>query len=555
MRGLGVLLKKSVWSTGNLGRILREQSVFKILIILLSAGALFGGLGMLFYSGFKLLTTLGGAGLMVIHRMFSLFFFGLGIMLVFSSIVTSYATIYRSDEIPFLLLRPIRIGEIVVYKFLESAVLASWAFFFMILPFVGAYAAHQDLTWLFGVWTFLFSVPFVVLCCALGTLVCLIVVRWLPGGKVLKAILSVLFVTGAWFIWRAAMMPRPVMSDETLILAKLIPGMRMAGQPMLPSWWVAEGMMALSRSAWHRGFLLWGVLVSSTLVAMMVVEEVGRRVFYEGWQRGISLQAVTRRNERSLRFVRSWLSFLRTDVCGLLVKDMRIFLRDPMQWTQVVVFFGLLAIYFVNLRNLNYHTLGPGWRNLIVFLNLFSVSAVISSLSSRFIFPQMSLEGHSFWVLGLSPLSMARILRAKFAMSCVVLVAISASLMEISTAMLKVDTATRLVSIGLGACIAIALSGMSAGFGAVFLDLKQRNPAAIVSSFGGTLNLVVGMIYVLSVIVPVSMLFHMRAMENVDDWFFRRGFGFLAAFVLIATFLIVYLPMRLGRKSLEEREY
>jgi len=555
MRGLGVLLKKSVWSTGNLGRILREQSVFKIAVIAFFAGALFSGLGLLFFSGFKLLTTLGGAGLMVIHRMFSLFFFGLGIMLVFSSIVTSYATIFRSDEIPFLMLRPIPLGEIVVYKFLESALLASWAFFFMILPFVGAYAAHQELTWLFGVWTFLFSVPFVVLCCAAGTLVCLIVVRWLPGGKVLKVILAVLFVSGAWFIWRAAMMPRPMMSDESLILAKLIPGMRIAAQPMLPSWWVAEGMMALSRGAWHRGFLLWGVLVSNTLVAMMVVEEVGRRIFYEGWQRGMSMQTLTRRKDLSLRFVRSWLSFLRTDVCGLLVKDMRVFLRDPMQWTQVVVFFGLLTIYFFNLRNLNYHMLGPGWRNLIVFLNLFSVSAVISSLSSRFIFPQMSLEGHSFWVLGLSPLSMARVLRAKFAMSCVVLVVVSGALMEVSTAMLKVDTVTRLVSVGMGACIALALSGMSAGFGAVFMDLKQRNPAAIVSSFGGTLNLVVGMIYVLAVIVPMAMLFHVRALGRMDDVLFRRGFAVLAVFVAVVTFLIVFLPMRMGRKNLEDREY
>ena len=36
----------------------------------------------------------------------------------------------------------------------------------------------------------------------------------------------------------------------------------------------------------------------------------------------------------------------------LLVKELRLFRRDPVQWSQSLIFFGLLALYFFNIRRL-----------------------------------------------------------------------------------------------------------------------------------------------------------------------------------------------------------
>jgi ABC-2 type transport system permease protein len=556
MNGLELLLRKSWRTGGNFRRIMREQSVFKMIVVIIFGCILLFGLGALFHSGFHFLYRLGGAGLMVIHRMFSLFFFGLAVMLMFSSIVTSYATMYRSDEVPYLLMRPFHTGEIVLYKFLESALLSSWAFFFMIVPFIGAYAIHEKLSPLFSLWTIVFCVPFVILCSAIGSLLCMAIVRWLPVGRVLKGMVALAVLVGGWMIWRAVTLPRLASDDGTLILTQLVPGMKMASNELLPSWWVAEGMMALSRGDWFRGFMLLGVLVSTTLVAALVLEAVGQRIFYDGWQRGIASQSRARYSSTTMRWFKGLLGFTHSDVRGLLVKDVRLFLRDPMQWSQMLVFFGLLAIYFMNLRNLHYNLLGPAWRNLIIFLNLFSVCAVVCSISSRFVYPQMSLEGQSFWVIGLSPLTMGRVLRAKCALSCAVLTAVSGGLMLLSTHMLQVDPLTRTVSVVLAVGTAIAASCMSAGLGAMFLDLRQRNPAAIVSSFGGTLNLVVTMIYMLAVVVPVGMLFHMKALKGgLSAEVFWRAFVVVAVIEVVLLFLASVLPLWLGRKSLEAREY
>ena len=59
----------------------------------------------------------------------------------------------------------------------------------------------------------------------------------------------------------------------------------------------------------------------------------------------------------------------------------------------------------------------PSWRNLVSFLNLSVTALILSTFTSRFIFPLLSLEGRNFWVLGLLPLGRAQILWGKFAFS------------------------------------------------------------------------------------------------------------------------------------------
>ena len=52
-------------------------------------------------------------------------------------------------------------------------------------------------------------------------------------------------------------------------------------------------------------------------------------------------------------------------------------MRDPAQWSQFLIFFGLLAFYFANIRRLSYDGQTPYWRNLVSFLNL-AVTALLA---------------------------------------------------------------------------------------------------------------------------------------------------------------------------------
>ncbi len=555
MSQFSALVRKSGYHAANSWRIIKEQHPFKRVFIVLFALGLESGLFSLFKNGFEFLDSFQGIGSIIIARLFSVFFMGMSGMLVVSSIVTGYVTMFRSDEIPFLVVRPFPMSAIAVYKFIQSLGLSSWAFFFVIIPFVAAFAWHQSLSPLFALWTLLFSIPFLVVCGGVGVVVMMLVVRFFPRVRitwiaVALFLVCILFPT-VW-IFREAY---PSSQGSSFDIGSLVPGFRLASNAWLPNWWFAEGILALSRQQWVRGSMLWLVLSANAMLIMVAVEWLGECCFYETWQHVCGSRSTGVRNPVLLPRLDRWLGIIPGDIRAMVMKDIRFFLRDPMQWSQVLIFFGLLAIYFANLRAFRYDALPSQWRNIIAFLNVFSVSAVISSLGSRFVYPQLSLEGQGFWILGLSPTTMTRILLTKFLMACTGMVLVSIMLMGLSTGMLRIASAARFASIGLVSCIACAVCGMSCGLGAVFLDLKQRNPSAIVSGFGGTLNLVLSLGFLIATILPFGLIFHLDTTLGLSVQTRRIALAVATGWLGIITLLATGVPLWLGVRSLNNRDY
>ena len=106
--------------------------------------------------------------------------------------------------------------------------------------------------------------------------------------------------------------------------------------------------------------------------------------------------------------------WLDRDTRALAVKDMRMFWRDTTQWGQSVMLFGLLGIYIINLRNFTHQLTNPFWVNLVAYLNLGACSLNLATLTTRFVFPQFSLEGRRLWIVGMSPMGLARVVKVKY---------------------------------------------------------------------------------------------------------------------------------------------
>lgn len=548
------LLKKDFTVIKNLGRSIRADSSFKVGFILLFAVAMIGGLFVLFYDGFRFLAEFGGAGFMITRSLFSLFFLGLGMMLVISSIVTSYSTFFRSRDLSFLVTSPFDMSSIAFYKFLESALLSSWTFFFIIIPFAGAYALQQKISFMFGVWVFVFTIPFLILCSALGSLVTLIVVRWIPRGKMLALLLLLgSFVAG--YIYLIKLTQEGTIDDSTFVLSKIVPGLKLASYPALPSWWTAEGLKAFARGDWIRGSILWSVIASNAMMACMLLYWVGKKIFFDTYQLVNGAHGTASKRRLWSRGLSKLFGIFPHDMRAIVMKDIRTFFRDPLQWSQALIFFGLLAIYFMSIRSFHYNLLPHEWRNMITFLNVFSIAAVQCSLASRFAYPQLSLEGQAFWTLGLSPITIGRILMTKFVSSLIAMTIISTSLMVLSANMLEIEPLVRVISVILVISISLAISALATGLGAVFLDLKKTNSAAIVSGFGGTVNLVCSLGFILLSILPFALLLHFTGTGIVLMSDLNRYLNWCWGWLLVITLAVTIVPLYIGKRSMEARDY
>lgn len=551
-------LLRARWRAITHAARLREHSRLEVIFVGAFAVLLPLGLFWTFLSGFRFLTTLGGVGLMLVRPMFSLFFLGIGAMMTLSAFVTAFSTIFRSEETEWLRASPAAPPVIALYKWLETSFLSAWAYFFIVLPFAAAYGRHEGYMVLFSMAMLAYSVPFVMLCSGLGLLSCIFVARWAPRGRALRVLPMVGIGLALAVLWRARPTPGEWGGEIGLFLQRIAPGLRISAHPLWPSAWLAEGVLAAARGAWGRSAFYWALLVANTAMLALAIEAAGQKKLPEAWLRvadatgvRVSRQKSVRRRRRS---VWAWPLFA-SDWIALALKDIRIFLRDPVQWSQGLFFFALLALYFLNLRTFRYDELDATWRDLIAFLNVFSVAAVACSFASRFLYPQLSLEGHAIWILGLSPGGLLRAYAVKLAVSIFGLSAISAGLTALSVRMLGAGAVTSQTAVAVACLLGGSAACLSVGLGAVFLDTRERNPAAIVSGFGGTLNLILNLGLMLAVTVTFGALFHLRHRLAMADGLFLRYRAFALAALAFVCGAASTASVWFGAVSLRRREF
>src|SRR5262249_1254363 len=127
----------------------REQSRFVTAMISLF---IFGYLVLsywLFLRGLKFLSSFPGLGTVLTERLLYLLFAFLFALLLLSNLVISYTNLFRNRETAFLLSMPVSSQTIFRWKFIESTLLASWAFLFLIAPLLAAFGLTRGVPWHF----------------------------------------------------------------------------------------------------------------------------------------------------------------------------------------------------------------------------------------------------------------------------------------------------------------------------------------------------------------------------------------------------------------------
>jgi len=555
MRPATLLIRNHLFELNTAVKLIHEQPKIKVLLISAFSIGWLASLSWLFYAGFDFLYKLGGAAFFLVPRLFTLFFMGLGFMLMLSGAVTGYANLFQTPEVRRLLSWPIPMRDLFYYSLVKSTLMSSWAFFFIIIPFVGAFGVYRDWSMLMLGWSVCFSLPFVMLCSGLGVLLMVVVVRWIPRGRTLGllGVLALVFATYAAATYVRNLQANS--SEDMMVLVNFVPGLQLASFPLMPNSWMAQGILAFSNKDWARGGVYLVLLSSSVFVLFLFIARLGSWIYPATLQKqsmgsnALALQASL--PSRSLQTLFPGNSTIR----AFGIKDSLIFLRDPSQWTQFLIFFGLLALYFLNLGSLGYNELDSVWSNLIAFLNMFSLSAVMSSLSARFVFPQMSLESRMLWMVGLAPTSLGRLMINKFILSGLTLCIIGSGLAAVSNSMLDIASSSLVLSRVLMPAVAFALAGMSTGLGAMFMEIGPKTPAQILSGYGGTLNLILTLLTVILLVLIPGIISHVLLIETTLVFPQAQVTFLTCLYIVVVSMIAGGLPLWMGYRTLRNRDY
>ncbi|MFI5005863.1 MAG: hypothetical protein ACHQKZ_00430 [Solirubrobacterales bacterium] len=478
--------------------------------------------------------------------------------LSFSAVVTSLSTFFLSDDLRLLLATPIPRSRLFYSRFAKAVGQSGWMVAAFVLPVLLGVALARCVGPAFYLIAILTVVPFVLIPCALGSVVTLLLVNIFPARRAR----DVLTLMGLLFGMVLVVLLR-VLRPERLLNVESLPDvtaffttLQSPVTPLLPSFWAGEVLFTGLQGGidWLHLGALWTTALAFTIGARAAFG----RLYFDGWSKAQEARKARLTRLRGLEKLAAHLP-LAPMARNLLLKDLKVFLRDTAQWSQLLLLVALALVYVYNFRVLDLDRIpymAGVVKNAYAFVNLGMAAFVLSAVAVRFVFPAVSAEGTAFWIVRTAPVTMRSFLWSKFWTGLIPILVMALGLTVVSNELLRVGPFLRLLSAVAIVCMTFALVGLAAGMGARHPRFEAENLTQVAGSYGGVAFMVLAVLFILATVAllawPASTyLWHQTRGEAVSAG--HRAAMILcfsaAAALSAATF---WLPMRSGIRALEE---
>lgn len=414
----------------------------------------------------------------------------LGILLL-SNVIAALSSFFLSRDLPAILASPVDGLALYLARLAETLVGSSWMVVLMLVPILAAYERVYGAGVVFYALALAATVPFLVIPAAAGSAITLVLVRLFPARRTRDLLGIVTLAAGALLALglRVVRPERLVRPEEFRNLVDFLAVLRAPSSPWLPSEWAADAVSGFLRGE-EVGFLL--LLLWSTAAAFVVLGAALHARLYP-----ICFTRAQEGAENRVGRTVGWKVLerlgtpLRSALRELILKDVRLFFRDTTQWSQLIILAVLVVVYVYNIRVLPVGpegaALGGYLVALLVFLNTALAGFVLAAVAARFVFPAISLEGRTLWLLRASPTSPGMIVRSKFWIGVVPLAGLALALTAATNWLLGVRPGLFALSLVTVVAFSLAFTAQALAWGAAYPEFETENAAQIPTSVGGLL--------------------------------------------------------------------
>lgn len=550
------LLLPHLWSSRNRARRTDRGDLLR--------GLLFGGIGMGVFGALfggahwltKELCEYGDFGDFLLRLGLSWLFLTFLAFLAFSGVVTSLATFFLADDLRVLLAAPVAARRLFLARFTRTLGQASWMVVVFMTPVLLGVGVAKCASPAYYLTSIMVVAPFATIPVAVGAGATLLIVNVFPAKRARDILMltGLLFAAGLVLVLRF-IRPEQLLKVESLPdIADFFTTLQSPITPLLPSFWAGESLYASLQGGvdWLHGGALW----STALAFTVILGAANERWHFSGYSRS---QEAGKARVTQFRAVDAIANALPLPIVRrhLLLKDVKVFLRDVSQWLQLLPLLALVLLYLYNFSALDLERvqfMSGVVKNVYAFLNLGLAGFVLATVAVRFVFPAVSAEGAAFWIIRTSPISFHDFLWSKFWTGLFPIAVLAEVLTVAANYLLGVDPFLKVVSAVSIILMSFALVGLATGLGARYPRFgADTNQAA--GSYGGVAFMILAVLFIIVTVVllgSASGLYLLKRLQmaplTAADQA-RIAASFAAVIVLsVGTWLI---GMRSGVRALE----
>ena len=486
----------------------------------------------------------------VIQRSLESFFLISMLGVAFSVLTTAIHTLYSSEDLPFLLSQPVSATQVFHLKVAETYMSAALMPAFFTLPVLMAVGIERQAMLAYYPLAFAAVLALYALPVVAGCLIALLLMRVAPAGRVkevatgLSVILAAALIFGLRFL-RPERLTTMSMEEMNVLLRQLAS----FEIGWLPTSWTSQAVWGALEGRVTGGAYLLAVL---SLLSLSLVAWLAAIAYKEGWIRALDSKRpkLDPRNIPAPYWERRLQAFGHTG--AIISKDLRLLLRDPTQWSQLLVLIALAGVYLVSIGSIQLEGFeSQRFRDAIGTMNIMFMGFLLSGVGIRMAYPIVSLEGEGFWLLRTGPLRARQIVMSKFWHTLPIMAILGTGLGVAAARLIDVSPSLAFVSPFAGLCAAVATTGLGVGLGAAFPRFNATSPSEIPMAAGGLLYMALSLLYAL--LMTLLLVWPAwRTLQNPSLFIWSTLTGQLLLLSVLALTLITTLTALLfGSHKLE----
>ncbi len=417
------------------------------------------------------------------------------ILMFFAGIIATISTCFKNDEVKFLLHTAFEYKDIYAYSFLKVVIFASlWVIIFLLPIFIGFWLSNSyTLEYYLLIFFLIFATVWISV--FLGNIFFVFIIKYILklNKKIIKWIIFSVIALILFLSFQISRIFDLAESEQETIFEEYIYSIEF-NNLLLPWNWINTSLQ--SYIDWSYNLLiLWIIfLFITSILIFQIILYIGKNHFIKAYNtfEQFSLSNKNIKDKITL--------FNKNKYINLFIKDLLLYLKDSSWWMQFLMLAVLVWIYLIILNWINTQELQTAFAaTAITIWNIAMTWFLISAIALKFIYPNISIEWKSFWVLKTLPISLLSIYIIKLIFFLILFLVITYIISISYSNIVWMDTVSSQVISILIFAVSVFIVSFYFALGNAYPNFFETNSSQISTSVPWLLWVIVSNIVILSI--------------------------------------------------------